>query len=244
VPAPLPKGPQPFVPDMPPPLAPPSQSKSAPPDLEWKPGYGPSVRLSPPEVSEGGSGGKGGVQLYPPIVTDKDNQPPPKVETKVEPKAPAAFPVGIPQFALVRDKVASGLRPSLDDGLDWLQTNGYQTVLCLHQPGEPIAADRKQVENRGMKFVALEVSPLALKEKLIDEFNRLVADTGLQPLFVYDRDGALAGSLWYLHFRLATDTSHEKALQQARALGLREDLDGLHRDMWLAVQKYLSDHPR
>jgi protein tyrosine phosphatase (PTP) superfamily phosphohydrolase (DUF442 family) len=203
------------------------------------PGAGPSVRLAPPEVSEDGAGNKG-TRLYPPIVADKDQPPPPKVEAGVQPKSTAAFPSGIPQFAMARDKVASGLRPALEDGLDWLEANGYKTVLCIHEPGEQLAADRKQVEKRGMKFIALEVSALTLNKKVIDEFNRLVGDAGLQPLFVYDRDGALAGSLWYLHFRLTQGASDEKARQQANPLGLREDRDGLHRDMWLAVQKYLS----
>jgi protein tyrosine phosphatase (PTP) superfamily phosphohydrolase (DUF442 family) len=248
---------------MPDPLPPPSQSKSAP-ETTWQPGpsVGPGVRLAPPEVIEGTQPGpgtpapKGGVQLYPPIVSDNDKPAPPKVEIKTqpksepktepktEPKPQGGLPVGIPQFALARDQVANGLRPALDDGLDWLQANGYKTVVCLHQPGEPIAADRKQVENRGMKFVALQVSPQTLNQKVIDEFNRLVADSGQLPLFVYDRDGSLAGSLWYLHFRLTQDASDEKARRLAGPLGLRPEAEGLQREMWLAVQKYLSDNPR
>jgi protein tyrosine phosphatase (PTP) superfamily phosphohydrolase (DUF442 family) len=229
---------------LPPPL-PPTQSKSAPPDMTWQPGGGPAVKLAPPEVDESSSGKKG-VVLYPPTVTDNDKPaPPPKVVESVAPsKAPAAFPVGIPQFALALDKVASGLRPALEDGHDWLKANGYKTVLFLHEPGEQIAGDRKQVEIRGLKFIALEVSAKTLNGPTIDEFNRLVADAGQQPLFVYDRDGALAGSLWYLHFRLIQESGEEKARQQANALGLREDREGTHRDMWLAAQKYLSDNPR
>jgi protein tyrosine phosphatase (PTP) superfamily phosphohydrolase (DUF442 family) len=201
------------------------------------------VRLEPPEVQEGSTGGKG-TQLYPPIVSDTDKPAPPKVEVKVQPKAPAVFPVGIPQFAMVSDKVANGQRPSLDDGLDWLKDNGYKTVFCLHQAGEPVAADRKQVENRGMKFVVLEVSAQTLNQKTLEEFNRVVTESGNQPLFVYDRDGGLACNLWYLQFRLAQDVGHDQALQQAKALGLREDREGTHRDMWLAAQKFLKDNPR
>src|SRR2546425_2522782 len=45
-------------------------------------------------------------------------------------KVSAGLPVGIPQFAVVKDnQVSAGLRPSLDEGLDWLQVNGYKTVL-------------------------------------------------------------------------------------------------------------------
>jgi protein tyrosine phosphatase (PTP) superfamily phosphohydrolase (DUF442 family) len=240
VPGPMPKGPQEFGPELPPPQ-PPTQTKSSPLDPTWKPGVGPSVRLAPPEVEEESTGSKG-VLLFPPIVDDQGKLPPPKVETSVQPKS--VLPSGILQYALAYDKVSTGLRPSLEDGLDWLQANGCKTVLCIHEPGEQIAADRKQVEKRGMKFMALEVSALTFGKKVIDEFNRLIADTSVQPLFVYDRDGALTGSLWYLHFRLTQDLNDEKARQQAHGLGLRADRDGTYRDMWLAVQKYLSDNPR
>jgi protein tyrosine phosphatase (PTP) superfamily phosphohydrolase (DUF442 family) len=240
----MPKGPQQFIPDdMPPPMPPPSQSKSSPLDTTWKPGGGPAVRLEPPEVSQGGSANQG-AKLYPPTVSEDTKPFAPKEEAVEQPKQPAVFPVGIPQFAMARDRVASGLRPSLDDGLEWLQANGYRTVVCIHEPGEQIAADRKQVQKRGMKFIALELSALTLNKNAIDEFNRLISDAALQPLFVYDRDGALAGSMWYLHFRLAQNLNDEKARQQAHALGLREERDGAYRDMWLAVQKYLSDNPR
>src|SRR5262249_54511147 len=102
----------------------------------------------------------------------------------------------------------------------------------------------KQVENRGMKFVTLEVSAQTLNQKTLEEFNRVVTESGNQPLFVYDRDGGLATNLWYLQFRAAQDVGHDQALQQAKALGLREDREGTHRDMWLAAQKYLKDNPR
>ena len=56
------------------------------------------------------------------------------------------------------------------------------------------------------------------------------------PLFVYDRDGALAGGLWYLHFRLSDQIPDDR-----RASGLRawacartEATGSSHRGMWLA----------
>jgi protein tyrosine phosphatase (PTP) superfamily phosphohydrolase (DUF442 family) len=243
---PLPKGPG-WLPDsgIPPPGPVPSQSKSfeaykPPLDSSWKIGAGPSVRLYPPEVSETADEGKK-PSLRPPEVIESNDPVPPKEQKSKTTKEPPSFPVGIPQYALVRDKVAAGLRPSLDDGLDWLQTNGFKTVLCLHEPGEPISADRKQVEKRGMKFVSVEVSPGTLTEKIVEEFNRLVGDKGALPLFVYDRDGALAGSLWYLHFRVGHGMGDEAARQKARTLGLREDREGLHQEMWQAAKKYLGD---
>ena len=72
-------------------------------------------------------------------------------------------------------------------------------------------------------------------------FNRAVNDAAGYPLFVYDRDGSLAGALWYLYFRTAEHLGDDAARVRAAALGLREDRDGAHREMWLAVQRFLSE---
>jgi protein tyrosine phosphatase (PTP) superfamily phosphohydrolase (DUF442 family) len=157
-----------------------------------------------------------------------------------EPKQSPSLPVGIPQFAAVREGVSSGLKPLLDGGLDWLQANGYRTVLRIRLPGEEDAADRREVEKRAMRYLSLEVSPQTLTAALVDQFNRLVGDAGNYPLFVYDRDGSLAGGLWYLHFRTVDRSTDESARARASRHGLREDGEGQHKAMWLAIQRFLS----
>jgi protein tyrosine phosphatase (PTP) superfamily phosphohydrolase (DUF442 family) len=152
----------------------------------------------------------------------------------------SSLPAGIPQFASARAGVTSGLKPLLD-GLDWLQANGYKTVLKVRRPGEDDAAEKRQVEQRGLKFLVLEVSPQTLNRQAVVDFARVVGDAKEQPLFVYDRDGALAGGLWYLYYRVAERSSDEVARVRASALGLRDDQDGSHREMWLAIQKVVSE---
>src|SRR5262249_23319512 len=150
----------------------------------------PGVRLGGPEpISQAEP--KPSPQFYPP---DRTAEPPLK-------NSPTALPVGIPQFANAIDNVTTGLRPSLDDGLDWLQARGYRTVLHIRPPAEEDAADRKQVEKRAMKYLSLEVSPQTLTKAIVEEFARMVSDESLRTMFVYDRDGSLAGGLWYLYFR-------------------------------------------
>ena len=151
------------------------------------------------------------------------------------------LPVGIPQFAVAKDQVASGLKP-LQDGFDWLKENGYRAVLHLRQPGEEDSTDRQQVESRGLKFVSLEIAPQTLSRTVIEDFIRLVDDRANLPLFIYDRDGTLAGGLWYLYFRTADRATEADAHAKAARLGLRSDEPtGDQRLMWLAIQKYLSE---
>jgi protein tyrosine phosphatase (PTP) superfamily phosphohydrolase (DUF442 family) len=166
----------------------------------------------------------------------------PKARQESNPATP--LPAGIPGFALVGDRLATGRRPLLDDGLDWLKANGYRGVLYLRRPGEEDSADRRQAEKRGLGYLSLEVSPQTLSRALVDEFNRRVADPDGLPLFVYDRDGTLAGALWYLHFRTARQLPDDAARVRAGALGFREESDDAHREMWLAVQRFLAEQPR
>ena len=93
-----------------------------------------------------------------------------------------------------------------------------------------------------MVFRSVEVSPQTLNKSVVDSFNLIVTDKAQAPLFVYDKDGTLAGGLWYLHFRTADHLNDAEARQKARQLGLKEDGDS--KMMWLAIQKYLNEQPQ
>lgn len=203
----------------------------------WQPSQRPSVRLSMPEIA----------QTEPPREAARpavEPMPPaePKPAVTEERKPSPALPVGIPQFAAAKDQVATGLKPFLD-GLDWLHTNGYRTVMHLKAPGEDDSADRQLVERHGLKFISLDVSPQTLNRGVLDQFSKTVNDPAGYPLFVYDSDGTLGGGLWYLHFRMTESLADDVARAKAAQLGLRENASDAQRTMWLAVQK-LVDAPR
>jgi protein tyrosine phosphatase (PTP) superfamily phosphohydrolase (DUF442 family) len=185
------------------------------------------------------------IQLYAPEPLSGDIQATAKVNSPEPPllnekRAKSALPVGIPQFAKATDGVYAGLRPSIDDGLDWLQENAFRTVVHVHAPGAATDSDRKQVEKLGMRYVDVEVSPTTLTKAKVEEFTNLIRDVARQPLFVYDQDGSFAGPLWYLYFRTVDNHADDVARVKAGSLGLREDREGMHRLMWLATQKYLE----
>jgi len=231
VPAPVPSGVAPTEGRIYPPPVPesswnPSPNKVVPPD---------GTRLLPPEPGSGAAPEVG----KPPAPAKKDETS----RDSGEPPRVPSLPVGIPQFAPVKDKVASGLKPSLDGGLDWLQINGYKTVLHLRQPGEDNAADRREVEKRALKYLTLEVSPETLSMMIVEQFAKMVNDQANLPLFVYDKDGMLAGGLWYLVFRIQDKAADETARIAAGRLGLKEFPEGDHKAMWLAIQKLLNAQP-
>ncbi len=63
-----------------------------------------------------------------------------------------------------------------------------------------------------------------MTRNLAEQFNRIVADETNLPLFVWDLDGSLAGSMWYLHFRM-NGLTDEKALAETTRLGYRLEQD-------------------
>jgi protein tyrosine phosphatase (PTP) superfamily phosphohydrolase (DUF442 family) len=164
-------------------------------------------------------------------------EPPPARDDRA---ASPALPVDIPHFAMVKTNLASGQEP-FAEGIAWLKAHGYRTVLHVRAPGEDDRAAR-QFEQSGLRYLSLEVSPQTLSKDIADHFNGMVGDAGNLPLFVYDKDGALAGALWYVHFRLVDRQTEEQARQNAERLGFKPDSsDPRFKTMWLAVQKLLKD---
>lgn len=92
-------------------------------------------------------------------------------------------------------------------------------MLHLRVPGEDNAAAQRQFEKKGLKYSSLEASPARITPELYQEFIRLVTDTTSHPLFVYDKDGSVAGGMWYLYFRVHMKQPDEKARAEAKHSG-------------------------
>jgi protein tyrosine phosphatase (PTP) superfamily phosphohydrolase (DUF442 family) len=152
--------------------------------------------------------------------------------------AVAETPVGIADFALVKDGVSTGQRPTID-GLEWLKARGYKTVVSLRSLKDDDTTDRRQVERRDMKFISLLLTPDTLTQQWVDDFNETVGATGSRPLFVYATDADLAGTAWYLHLRTAEFLTHDEARIRAGRLGRIDETSALFQ----AAVKLLSGKP-
>jgi protein tyrosine phosphatase (PTP) superfamily phosphohydrolase (DUF442 family) len=234
-----------FTPAAPPgaalPQGPPAEGQSAflPPGQPDASGLAQAgVRLSAPEPLSSEPPPQSARVYQPPLQT----QEPPRAS--IPPRAtepPAAASLDVPGFVQVKPRVANGQKP-FPDGIAWLAAQGYRTVLHLRRPGEDDSADRRLFEKRNLRFVSLEVSPARLSRETVGAFNRLVSDPNNLPLFVYDRDAALAGGLWYLYFRTAEKLDDARARAEAARVGFNEEQDAEHRTMWVAVQAFLQNN--
>jgi hypothetical protein len=146
--------------------------------------------------------------------------------------------IDLPGFAIAAPGVATGLKP-FPDGIAWLAEKGYKATLHLRAPGEDVAATKRLFEAKGLKYLSLEGSPARLTKEVYEQFVKAVRDAENQPLFVWDKDGSVAGGLWYLYYRVAQGETDEKARAEATRLGLRLD-DDEHKTMFLAAQKLLE----
>jgi hypothetical protein len=225
-----PNGTFPTVPP-PPSISPlPADSKS-----RFEPNWKPTEGREPPRDSR--------IQLYAPEPIDKEkprsSDEPPAAK---KPIVQGAFPP-IPQFGVAKENAYAGLHPG-PAGFDWLKAKGVKTIVKVQLFGENDAPDRKEAEARGMRFEVFEVSPVRLSKEKADEFIKLVRDGAKSGIFVYDEDGSLAGAMWYLYLRWGESLDDDPSQLRARSLGLDPNRDGQHRDMWLAVQKVLSENNR
>jgi protein tyrosine phosphatase (PTP) superfamily phosphohydrolase (DUF442 family) len=156
---------------------------------------------------------------------------PEPIESSTQPLLPP-----IAQFGVAKDNVYVGDRPKLD-GLEWLKNNRIATIIHIRRPDADDAGDRKQIEERGMKYIALDISPQTLTKEKAEEFIKLIRDHAKQGLFAYDDDGTLAGAMWYFHFRWGEFLADDASQLRTRDLGYRIPMD-----MMLAVQRVLGEN--
>lgn len=159
----------------------------------------------------------------------------PSVARRIEAERP---PSGLPGFAVVRDRVSTGRKPTLQ-GFDTLRDTGYKSVLYLHKPNQDLTAVQQLVESKGLSFRAISSEPENLAESY-SRFAEAVGETSRYPLYVFDDDGVRCGSLWYLYFRKVEALPDDAAQVKAAALGLREATGDEKTNFWLSIQQYLA----
>lgn len=141
---------------------------------------------------------------------------PPIIQADLLPKD---NPLDIPSYAAVTTKIATGLLP-FPDGIDWLKSSGFKSVLFLHEPGGETKAIELLFQKRG---IPLTLQPLDEKTLAKENFKLLLSHlekTERTPQFVFDLDGNQSTGFWYLFFRKSQGLSEETALKELSRLGL------------------------
>lgn len=210
------------------PAYPGNASGMAPPAFQNGPGLG----MNPPPI--GASGPGLGMAPPPPAPVTANKVPVPSTiilgppETTPTPTqtrsagSASSFPVDIPGYAVLADKIAGGQQP-FPDGINWLKEAGFSTVIQLRQPSEDISACRQLVERQNMTYKSLEVSAQSLDATLLAALDRDIQAANGRPVFLFDRDGTRTGAIWIAYATRYLTLSETQAREQAARLGYRRE---------------------
>lgn len=103
---------------------------------------------------------------------------------------------------------------------------GYKAVLNIREEteaGADVAQSRAAAEALGLKYLHLPFKTAAPEVKTADRFLELVADRENQPLFIHCGSGNRVAGLWLIKRLLVDKWTEERALSEAKALGLSSE---------------------
>jgi uncharacterized protein (TIGR01244 family) len=112
---------------------------------------------------------------------------------------------------------------------------GYKAVLNLREASEAdvrIDESRAAAEAAGLKYIHLPFKGSAPDSKVADEFLKVVADTANQPLFIHCGSANRVGAMWLIKRMVVDKWTEERALAEAKAIGLSS----------AALQKFALDY--
>ena len=131
-----------------------------------------------------------------------------------------------------------GGRPEAAD-IEDLQQRGFRTIINLQTPDEPGALEEERlVENSGLTYSHIPVSPALLNDAAVARFSQAVASSD-GPVAVHCKGGGRAGVMSLLHLGVQNGWSVQQALEVGEQLGVKLGSDSPYREFFEA---YLRRH--
>ncbi|HEX5854716.1 MAG TPA: sulfur transferase domain-containing protein [Thermoanaerobaculia bacterium] len=128
-----------------------------------------------------------------------------------------------PEEALNYRKAGSGLatagKPS-PETLAKLREMGFRTAIDLRQPAEGVEAARKAVEEQGLTFVSVPVSPETFRADDAKKVAAVLDDPKAGPILLYCSSSNRVGGVLAVVEGLR-GTPHDEALAEGRKAGLK-----------------------
>ncbi|MCG8449847.1 MAG: hypothetical protein MI725_09750 [Pirellulales bacterium] len=124
------------------------------------------------------------------------------------------------------------------EALPVLKQQGFNTILTLRKSDEVSWDEQAATEEQGMQFVQVAFQGVGeLTPEVFDKVLEVLRDETRQPLLFHCGSANRVGAIWYAFRVLDDKLSHEEALAEAKAAGLRtEGYVEKAREYVLAVQ--------
>lgn len=113
-----------------------------------------------------------------------------------------------------------------DQAFARIAKHGYKAVLNLRQETEAgvnIEESRAASEAAGLKYIHLPFKGSAPDAKAADEFLKVVAEPGNQPLLIHCASGNRVAGLWLIKRMVVDSWTEERAVAEARTIGLTSE---------------------
>ena len=122
----------------------------------------------------------------------------------------------------INEQISVAGQPTSSD-IEHLKNNGFRTIVNLRTYGEdeqPMSPAKEQeiVEEAGMKYVHLPVSPVSMGPELVDKFRAQIAELP-GPVLVHCAAGMRAGAFSMMATATKEGWSGDETLEKAKAMG-------------------------
>ncbi|MFL6260240.1 MAG: fused DSP-PTPase phosphatase/NAD kinase-like protein [Thermoanaerobaculia bacterium] len=128
---------------------------------------------------------------------------------------------GIPNASFPLPGVMAAGQPTGEQIQLMVEEGGYRTVIDLRLPGEPRGFDEAEAARQiGLTYVNIPVTPETLDQATIDRFLAVFRKAE-RPVFVHCSNSVRTAGLLYAWLVLEKREPAAKALERAKAAGLR-----------------------
>ena len=145
---------------------------------------------------------------------------------------------GTPNYSRVGANVGFGgqVEPA---AMARLKIEGFVSVINLRrdtESGADTEADGAEAKAAGLKYIHLPFNAASPEAKVVESFLAAVADRSNLPVFIYSGSGNRVGTLWMIKRALQDQWPVDKALAEAKAIGLNNP------DLVTFATEYISTH--
>ena len=120
----------------------------------------------------------------------------------------------------ITEEIAIAGQPTAGE-LESMHDLGFRTVINLRTDGEEgtVADEKKLVEEAGLYYSHIPVSPDTLDDVAVQRFTQAIDSDGSQPVLVHCKGGGRAGVMTLLYLAIEHGWSIAQALEESKNLG-------------------------
>lgn len=141
----------------------------------------------------------------------------------------------IPAYQKVRPDLATAGQP-IPEALRKLREMGFRTVVNLRTEAEGTEKDRVVVEEQGLRWVHVPITPASFSAKDVEAVAKLLDDPAAGPTLLYCSSANRVGGVWAV-YAVKKGKGPDEALAEGRKIGLKSP------QMIEAVERVLKQGP-